>query len=103
MRHSAISVVEAVAEVWRSTTASHVLKTKNKKILPNLGQHKLKTDVVLTRLTQVLPRAAARITTALVSNEVRKNQKPATATVVMEEEKTPTLSSRKTSGDSRGL
>ena len=100
----------------RSTIATHVLKEKQK--LLNLEQHKLKTDVV-TRwnsahdmLQRFLEQPA--ITAALLSNEVRKNEKDICtlseadiraaeeivaamkpmkiATVVMEEEKTPTLS-----------
>lgn len=98
----------------RSAIATHVLKEKQK--LLNLEQHKLKTDVV-TRwnsahdmLQRFLEQQPA-ITTALLSNEVRKNEKDICtlseaditaaeeivaamkpmkiATVVMEEEKTP--------------
>lgn len=101
----------------RSTTASHILKEKQK--LLNLEQHKLKTDVV-TRwnsahdmLQRFLEQQPA-ITAALLSHEVRRNEKDIStlteadiaaaeeivtamkpmkaATVVMEEEKTPTLS-----------
>ncbi|KAE8277862.1 hypothetical protein D5F01_LYC24100 [Larimichthys crocea] len=101
----------------RSAIATHVLKEKQK--LLNLEQHKLKTDVV-TRwnsahdmLQRFLEQQVA-ITAALLSNEVRKNEKDICtlseaditaaeeivaamkpmkiATVVMEEEKTPTLS-----------
>uniref|UniRef100_A0A8C4GFL5 HAT C-terminal dimerisation domain-containing protein n=2 Tax=Dicentrarchus labrax TaxID=13489 RepID=A0A8C4GFL5_DICLA len=101
----------------RSAIASHVLKEKQK--LLNLEQHKLKTDVV-TRwisahdmLQRFLEQQPA-VTAALLSHEVRKNEKDIStvseaditateeivaamklmkiATVVMEEEKTPTLS-----------
>ncbi|XP_029958862.1 zinc finger BED domain-containing protein 1-like isoform X2 [Salarias fasciatus] len=101
----------------RSTIASHVLKEKQK--LLNLEQHKLKTDVV-TRwnsahdMLQRFLKQQPAITAALLSNEVRKNEKDIStlteadigaaeeivramkpmkaATIVMEEEKTPTLS-----------
>ncbi|XP_051809325.1 E3 SUMO-protein ligase ZBED1-like [Acanthochromis polyacanthus] len=101
----------------RSTIASHVLKEKQK--LLNLQQHKLQTDVV-TRwnsahdmLQRFLEQQPA-VTAALLSNEVRKNEKDIStlseaditaaeevvyamkpmkiATVAMEEEKSPTLS-----------
>ncbi len=101
----------------RSTIGSYVLKQKQK--LLNLEQHKLKTDVV-TRwnsahdmLQRFLEQQPA-VTAALLSSEVRKNEKDIStlseaditaveevvtamkpmkiATVAMEEEKTPTLS-----------
>lgn len=100
-----------------SAIASHVLKEKQK--LLNLEKHKLKTDVV-TRwnsahdMLQLFLEQQPVITAALLSNEVRKNEKDINtlseaditaaeeivtaikpmkiATVAMEEEKTPTLS-----------